>query len=1044
MKAYCHRVRVLPWFQTTLVGLLVPFTLASAPGDLDRTFQVRGLPSDPLVPAIRALVIQQDDQILLGGSFAQIDGRAARGLVRLQANGSVDLTYSPNLNLRNANGDLRVTSMVLLPGGRVVFDASGLTDINGANPRGAKDWAPARLLGDGTLDNTFVPGGHFSSGTPLAAEVRVLAAYARGEILVQADGLRRLTPQGPVDGNWPQAGGDPVIPGFFLCAGVQRDGSAVVYGQFDVAGSGEPHRDRLYRLRADGNLDTQFEPWQPLVASGTYGGGQAPVIRQVLVLPDDKLLVIGTFSWLRQGGKTYARGSVARLNADGSMDESFLSAMGLTDVYAYSEIPQWNSTNSRSAFVAALAPDGRVLVGGHFNGYGGVLRPNLLRLNVDGTLDFTFTPRPPDHWITQLGVQSNGGVIISSATVVGAGGLPPYYGGASLVRLEGGPLTSGPPLIVRHPEGQSVQVPSNQETIQFYVTVLSVLPLSFQWFHNGTPLADGPGVSGAQTRILTLTNLSQLLAGNYECEVANTGGRVLSEPALLVINQSASPMPDRANPILTIASPEQATLRTLTSRIAFYGTASDNIGLGRVQMRRDDEVGWTTVRGLREWNVFSNLDPGSNHFQFRAVDLAGNSSETSTRTVVFVAMKGFALSINGEGNVSRPTFGASLEAGRTYTLQATPKPGNVFSNWIVNGQSYSDSTFRFVLTNDTEVIANFVPNPFPALAGNYLALFFDPSAPGHLDAGALNFKVTSQGAVVGKGLQAGKPFTFASRLDLSLVAHATWPNQDGTASLQLELSANQDGLSGNARLPGRIIPVNGYRARPFLVAPGVPPSASQRFTTVLSQPEPNLPEMLGRGYATLTLERGTKLRLQGSLGDGTAWAISCGVSAHGDFPVYLPLAGGQGSIFGWVKLAGTSTNDVDGTLFWTRPGMFTHRVYLAGSRYDAPRPGAPWLDGQQTVLIRQGGPLAEAITNSIALNEKLEMLIGEPNADHLTLAYKRSTGEITGRFLNPSGTLTALRGVMLQKQGAGGGNIRGVTRAGSFFLGPIANYPAVP
>ena len=219
MKAYSSLGQTFRGFCAIVISFGASGPLLSAPGDLDPTFQTRGLPMDPAWPAIQTLVIQQNDRIVLGGSFLEWDGRPARGLARLLPNGGLDTSYSPNLNLRSPAAGLRVRSMLLLPGDRVVFDAAGLMDINGISPRGSKDSAPARLFADGSLDEGFVPGAHQSTGLPLPTEVRVLAAYASGEILVQADGLRRLDPHGAIDENWPRANGDAVIAGYFLCAG---------------------------------------------------------------------------------------------------------------------------------------------------------------------------------------------------------------------------------------------------------------------------------------------------------------------------------------------------------------------------------------------------------------------------------------------------------------------------------------------------------------------------------------------------------------------------------------------------------------------------------------------------------------------------------------------------------------------------------------------------------------------------------------------------------------------------------------------------------
>ncbi|NDA69166.1 MAG: hypothetical protein EB141_20595, partial [Verrucomicrobia bacterium] len=69
------------------------------------------------------------------------------------------------------------------------------------------------------------------------------------------------------------------------------------------------------------------------------------------------------------------RAGLARLNADGSLDAAFLASGQVAD-----------------AVVLALAaqPDGRLLVTGDFQNFGGVPRNRVVRLNTDGSVDPTF------------------------------------------------------------------------------------------------------------------------------------------------------------------------------------------------------------------------------------------------------------------------------------------------------------------------------------------------------------------------------------------------------------------------------------------------------------------------------------------------------------------------------------------------------------------------------------------------------------------------------------------------------------------------------
>ena len=80
---------------------------------------------------------------------------------------------------------------------------------------------------------------------------------------------------------------------------------------------------------------------------------------------------------------------------------------------------------------------------------------------------------------------------------------------------------------------------------------------------------------------------------------------------------------------------------------------------------------------------------------------------------------------NGLGTLSTNLAASqSLVEGRTYSVTAIPKAGQVFAGWT---GSYTSSAPKliFVMADDTVLIANFIPSPFLAVKGNYSGLFFE-------------------------------------------------------------------------------------------------------------------------------------------------------------------------------------------------------------------------------------------------------------------------------------------------------------------------------
>jgi hypothetical protein len=83
-----------------------------------------------------------------------------------------------------------------------------------------------------------------------------------------------------------------------------------------------------------------------------------------------------------------------------------------------------------------------------------------------------------------------------------------------------------PPLITLHPSSQTVL---SGATVALRVEVSGAQPMSYQWFHNGTPLAGGTNA------LLTISNVQPTDAGRYQVVVSNTVGLATSDEAALTV-----------------------------------------------------------------------------------------------------------------------------------------------------------------------------------------------------------------------------------------------------------------------------------------------------------------------------------------------------------------------------------------------------------------------------------------------------------------------------------------------------------------------------
>lgn len=87
----------------TLIGSAGIFRL-NLDGTSDTTFTTTMSYIDPTFgPAVSAIAVQPDGKILIGGIFDDVNGASRQGVARLNANGSVDNTFAPPVNLTFAS-----------------------------------------------------------------------------------------------------------------------------------------------------------------------------------------------------------------------------------------------------------------------------------------------------------------------------------------------------------------------------------------------------------------------------------------------------------------------------------------------------------------------------------------------------------------------------------------------------------------------------------------------------------------------------------------------------------------------------------------------------------------------------------------------------------------------------------------------------------------------------------------------------------------------------------------------------------------------------
>lgn len=310
-------------------------------GSTDRTF--RNASVESLDATITAIAVQGDGKILVGGYQVYVDpfdycaGTIAVARVwRLNPDGSPDAGFRSE----SAGGG---------PPPQTVRLASRtgprLEENCGMSNEAAAPVHSVVLQNDGRL----LVGGSFSS----------FQGHAQSSF-----NLARLNSDGTPDRTFQTelSGANEAIYSIAL----QADGKVLIGGEFtEVHGV---RCGRIARLHSDGTLDNSF------IGGVSINESTSSYVHSITVQDDGRALIGGFFRVVNG----VPRGGIARLNADGSLDRSFLEGLSGAANAVY---------GAGMVHAIAVQTDGKVLFAGNFESVNGGNRLRIARLNADGSLD---------------------------------------------------------------------------------------------------------------------------------------------------------------------------------------------------------------------------------------------------------------------------------------------------------------------------------------------------------------------------------------------------------------------------------------------------------------------------------------------------------------------------------------------------------------------------------------------------------------------------------------------------------------------------------
>ncbi|MEN2415635.1 T9SS sorting signal type C domain-containing protein [Flavobacterium mesophilum] len=289
---------------------------------------------------VKTAVLQTDGKIILGGNFTKYNETLINRIVRVLPDGTVDASFNVTSGFNS-----QVYAMEIQSDGKIIV-AGNFSKYNDVNVGKI-----IRLLPDGSRDSSF------NTGVGADGIIEAILIQQDGKILLggrfntfngaQYPHLVRLNSDGSIDAGF--AIGDGTNNNVYALA-LQSDQKIIVGGNF--LSFNKVAQKRILRLNPNGSLDNTFE-------SGL--GFSKGDVRSILVQPDDRILVGGTFSGT-YNGTTSLR--LIRLLKSGAIDVSF------------------NARLNNKAYAMGFSSDYKLLVGGDFNSVSGISKHRIARLKL--------------------------------------------------------------------------------------------------------------------------------------------------------------------------------------------------------------------------------------------------------------------------------------------------------------------------------------------------------------------------------------------------------------------------------------------------------------------------------------------------------------------------------------------------------------------------------------------------------------------------------------------------------------------------------------
>ncbi|WP_339888194.1 T9SS type A sorting domain-containing protein [uncultured Flavobacterium sp.] len=390
-------------------------------GTLDTSFNISGLGAQYGITNynsetdIKSLKLQPDGKIIVIGNFTAFNSTVRNHIARLNSDGTIDLSFNSEIGLSfQSNEYIKANSISIQPDNKIIVGGQFIT-YNNSPAKGL-----VRINSDGSIDNTFNVGngfilqGNLVTGNTYIYPGEVIKTEIQpdGKIIVGGDfikidqtlirNLARLNTDGSLDLTFNNFSGPSNI--FFPPSSGNITGkistlfldnqNIFIGGSFDFYNY--THIGSFTKLNSNGTVDFDFNK----------NNGPNHTVKCTKIQSDGKIIIGGIFTRYN-GADTKA---IVRVNEDGSIDQSFNIGSGAV---ANTNIQARNFSYINSIIIQS---DNKIIAAGHFDFFNNTAKSSIVRLNADGSVDNTFNPILPlyTNSINKIILQSDGKIIVKS------------------------------------------------------------------------------------------------------------------------------------------------------------------------------------------------------------------------------------------------------------------------------------------------------------------------------------------------------------------------------------------------------------------------------------------------------------------------------------------------------------------------------------------------------------------------------------------------------------------------------------------------------